>query len=519
LIAAIIAKVSPNLDAREFAAHVLEALRRKNVTLTPNGTSVSDLLPSFLTDTVIIETSLKENVAPSNVTKSSVDASFRRKSLVQRHSSPKKQTVNSSTLAINLAKSRLAMSQISTLNTNDSEELSPKTPLAEFPIECNRISVLYIGCQAANQEEQVTIRNILNDQPVLLNLMIRDSADFTFSNEKRTLQLNFEAGEAKKVSISFSSKSDNERWSYGKLVLKPQGLKSASGQKKFRATIPLQGYNGKPEIVYESANFVQRSNNKKLLKIDQNTFEAEIRVANFGSGHGFVRFFSDSSHYSVWPNDFVLKPGERKTVSVSAKESSFISTGRLEAIHGSEIGRLILRKVGNGLSNLERQFVQRFDGEDDLILDGCDPKVLASASENTSSFYNSLDRFGFDVGFFRDYETVQTSAETEVHFHKLLPEETFMTTNSSYQSILASPAAIQCMPKQQQKQVYQQQHQQKQVTHQKMPTSLQQRHMSKQQQMQSVQEGEMELAVFGGLQKTQILRGADFSLYEAKVTR
>jgi plasmid replication initiation protein len=75
------------------------------------------------------------------------------------------------------------------------------------------------------------------------------------------------------------------------------------------------------------------------------------------------------------------------------------------------------------------------------------------------------------------------------------------------------------MPKQQQKQVYQQQHQQKQVTHQKMPTSLQQRHMSKQQQMQSVQEGEMELAVFGGLQKTQILRGADFSLYEAKVTR
>ncbi len=188
LIAKIIAQATPGLDAREYATRVLRAIRQKSndATLTPNTTvTVSSLLPSFI-DLTICDTSLKENVQPktsvSRVDKSAVEGSrngtFRqRTSFIQRHSSPKKsqdrRDATFSNLAIDLAKSRLAMSAIATPRTILAEKVidpvwSNKQPSTfNFPIECDHPAVLWIqNGQSENQEQQVHH----NSDSVYLNL-------------------------------------------------------------------------------------------------------------------------------------------------------------------------------------------------------------------------------------------------------------------------------------------------------------------------------------------------------------
>ena len=162
MIAKIIAQATPGIDAREYASRVLNALRHKShiIAMSPNTTtSIMHLLPSFITDTTVIVES-KENVAPkdaSHVDKSVAEVS-RQKMITRRHSSPKKlqdRQTTFSTLAIDLAKSRLAMSQISSsfVDRDDIMSSTKKPISAEFPIECNRQTVLWIG--GHNQEQQV----------------------------------------------------------------------------------------------------------------------------------------------------------------------------------------------------------------------------------------------------------------------------------------------------------------------------------------------------------------------------
>ena len=316
LIAKIIAQATPGLDAREYATRVLRAIRQKShdATFTPNSTvTISSLLPSFIESTFYEATS-KENVQPKasvsrgdrSALEGSRNGSLRqRTSFIQRHSSPKKsqdrRDATFSNLAIDLAKSRLVKSTTLTPRAILAEKVidpvstNKQRTAFDFPIECDHPAVVWIGTgQSENQEQQVhdmiihilnqyeklrnfiyfyfpltsnpfniiifqvTIRSVMHGQTILLNLMIRDSNSFSFANKKRTLQLTLKPDEIKKIPLTFSSAIEGG-WNHGKLILKPQGFsqpRSSLSVKRFKATIPLQGYSGRPKIVFESPNFV-----------------------------------------------------------------------------------------------------------------------------------------------------------------------------------------------------------------------------------------------------------------------
>ncbi len=118
---------------------------------------------------------------------------------------------------------------------------------------------------------QITIRNVMHGQTILLNLMIRDSNSFSFSNAKRTLQLTLKPNEIKKIPLRFLS-SKERGWNHGKLILKPQGFlqpRSSSSVKRLKATIPLQAYSGGPKIVFDSPNFVVQVLFRSYLSLKQ----------------------------------------------------------------------------------------------------------------------------------------------------------------------------------------------------------------------------------------------------------
>lgn len=212
------------------------------------------------------------------------------------------------------------------------------------------------------------------------------------------------------------------------------------------------------------------------------TLQTEILVSNSGSGPGFVRFM-DSENITIHPKEFTLESGRSKPVYAEAKKKTDNIIGHLVAYHGSEVLRLIWRKVGK--SDKPNDFFQIFDGENENShLNGFELKLLSQ--ENLSPFYDSLERFEFDVGFTYDCETLQPTGEKDLQrFHRLQPEETFMTNNSLQISHLSVASG---------KQVQRQPHR------------------------EHFQEGEIEMAILG-VEKNQILRGADFSLVEAKLAR
>jgi hypothetical protein len=163
--------------------------------------------------------------------------------------------------------------------------------------------------------------------------------------------------------------------------------------------------------------------------------------------------------------------------------------GRIVAYHGSELVRLIWRKVGR--RDKPNEFLQIFDGENEKShLNGCDLKLLSQ--ENLSPFYDSLERFEFEVGFSYDCETLQPTGEKDPRgFFRLQPEETFMTNNSLQISHMSMASAAGHAGKQVQHQTNRREH---------------------------VQDGEIEMAILGA-ERNLILRGADFSLVEAKLAR
>ena len=196
----------------------------------------------------------------------------------------------------------------------------------------------------------------------------------------------------------------------------------------------------------------------------------------------------DSENITIHPKEFVLESGRTRTVCVEAKKKTDNLIGRLVAYHGSELVRLMWRKVGR--SDKPNDFLQIFDGENEKShLNGCDLKLLSH--ENLSPFYDSLERFEFEVEFSYDCETLQPTGEKDPQgFYRLHPEETFMTNNSL------------------------------QISHMSMASAT--GHAGKQAQHQThrehVQDGEIEMAILGA-ERNQILKGADFSLVEAKLAR
>jgi hypothetical protein len=316
--------------------------------------------------------------------------------------------------------------------------------------------------------------------------MVRDSNEFYFSHKKRALQLTIQPGETKKVPLTFCPKGEGT-WSRGKLVLKPQGypvLGSDPGRQRIKAAIPLNGFSGHPQLVFESSAFVQQPNHKQVLKLDPNTVQAQIRVCNTGSASGFVRFTGNNVRIS--PGQFVLESGKSLTCSVTAKpnEKKYCNViGKVTAVHGSEIARHILRKVSTETSN---EFVEHFDSENESTLNDCDLRGLGP--DSAALFYDSLERFECDVSLNLNYETLQPIAERELQFYRLQPEETFMT-DASFQSTCVSTL---------------------QETRGPAVSAAQKTH--------SFQRGQLEMAVFG-TEKNQIYRGVDFSLVEAKLAR
>ena len=321
--------------------------------------------------------------------------------------------------------------------------------------------------------------------------MIRDSNEFSFSNKKRTLQLTIKPGETKKVPLTFWPKNEGT-WSRGKLVLKPQGYPvpaegypvpgSNPGRQRIKAAIPLQAFSGHPKLVFESPNFVKHSSHTQVLKLDPATLQAKVRVCNTGSAPGFARF--SGNNVLISPSQFVLESGKSITCCVTVKQTvtGHGLIGQLTVTHGSEVGRQILRKV----ADTSNEFVEHFDHEDESALSECDLRWLGP--DNAALFYDSLERFECDVKLNLDYETLQPTAERELQFYRLQPEETFMT-DASFQSTCVSTL---------------------QKTQGNAVSAMQKTH--------TFQRGEMELAILG-TEKNRIYRGVDFSLVEAKLAR
>ena len=502
VVAAIIAQTAPDVDARKFAAKILDSLRRRklgnvvdnaSMSAAMNGTTLSDLLPSFLSETVVTtpssavsfavqaspsisisetvneasfsdvrvipdvvsDSSEKENFAPPSSSRRSSRSFLRHSSPIKARRSPlavitdgddkmstsaskaKRQLSSQLKPSDNVSVTRMAFPQQSSGAAVSAARLVSNSHAQSlvFPVECNRVSVLWVSTKVESQSEQLMVRNIHSDRSVLVSARIQDSEEFSFANETQSLELSFEPGETKTVPVSYVPKlSSVGQWVRGKLVLMPRGLRA--GNKRLKASIPLQARNELLRVSFQSDKLTFKTHASSELKLSPESFAAGISVSNSGSGAAFVCFSAEDGRNLARPEKFVLNSGQSQLVQVSAQASDQQpASGRLGKVFvtsGSEIGRAILRKSEKFGGKFEfRDFAATFPGEDESNLIGCDVKVLTP--ENLLPVLNSFERFEMDVLLDRG-ERPHPDGDVfsrPTQFYTLLTEETF-ATNASY---------------------------------------------------------------------------------------
>lgn len=125
-----------------------------------------------------------------------------------------------------------------------------KKTVTEFPIESSHATVNWHSVAAGEIETKVLeLRNIL-PYPLVINLIVRDSADFSLNGADAKSQLKSIPARAKvQVGVSFAPSAVGQ--SKGKLVVKPQGVCNEKGN-AFKATIGLNGWSGNSLRVEET---------------------------------------------------------------------------------------------------------------------------------------------------------------------------------------------------------------------------------------------------------------------------
>jgi len=220
-------------------------------------------------------------------------------------------------------------------------QMSSQLPTV-FPVESDR-SLINFFCVGVGQSEQqqVALRNSTPD-PVVLNLIIRETESFSFSGNINTFQLALEAHQTTDVSLFYCPKKLGK--DSGKLVLKPQGKKL--GGKSFKASIALNGVAGDSNIVINGVEKLDENNYS--LCINDNYDQSLISFTNTGTMAGFVKILmtsATSNCLDLSTTAFILAPASKKTVNLSLIGNHESSSLQLSILHGAELARLVMKKA------------------------------------------------------------------------------------------------------------------------------------------------------------------------------
>ncbi|TRY74679.1 hypothetical protein TCAL_15555 [Tigriopus californicus] len=241
-------------------------------------------------------------------------------------------------------------------NTSPNVQGKPAMPFKGFPIDSDRSVMNWFGVSIGRSEEQIVVLRNKLEQPLTVNLMIRDSKDFKIGlSTSQSVQMG--PLSTQDIAINFSP-PDLEACS-GKLVIKPQGT-SGPGNKAFKASILLQGQGGTPALSF--SGFGDLVNGKRSLHLGpipehQEQIVRKMRVTNDGNGDAFVKLqgfrddecrLADNSFIRLSPSQFVVSAKSSMDLSMAidpnlmSEEGSCSFIGSIALFHGPEICRQVM---------------------------------------------------------------------------------------------------------------------------------------------------------------------------------
>ena len=241
----------------------------------------------------------------------------------------------------------------------------------EFPIEANRLNLVWILFEDSTQEQFLTLRNKLKDQCLKVSLQIRNDCykEFSFSKTEAcndylvkndtTIIVTLPPSGQRDVFLNFIPKSQNiQKQSKAELVIKPQGLSKSEGGKNMKSKIQLQAC--KYGICSMNTYL-----NKELLQFDK-TLQVTGKTVQFivKNDGECDSFFKVSVLNNVQQIQFVLEKSQQKTVKMILPEKECT----LAVFSGPEITRQLFKSCTFGANNsflLGQDFKSYFEGENE----------------------------------------------------------------------------------------------------------------------------------------------------------
>lgn len=199
----------------------------------------------------------------------------------------------------------------------------------EFPIQANRLQVIWITSQLTSVAEEIVVLKNGTSKHSAISLTIKDCADFRFSNGKQTQEITINPLESKPITILFEPKMSGIL--SGILAIRVHGYRNKHG-KAVKSSLQLRGFVGQPEIKVN--NDILQPDLKDGMKMtlfemsnDTATLK-EIELVNQGDAAGYVvlEAFGDVKltskiNWMTGPvrldcGKFLLCPGEAKKVTI-----------------------------------------------------------------------------------------------------------------------------------------------------------------------------------------------------------